>query len=255
MKNALGAVQSTLVLGAGSEIAAATTLRLVEGGCRTVLLAGRHPDRLDGETKALATAGATIVRTIPFDALDPAGHVSAIEQCFEIHPDIDLVLVAFGVLGDQATFDHDPIAAAAAVSTNYTGAVSSLLAVATAMRRQGHGTIVVLSSVAGERVRKANFVYGSSKAGLDAFAQGLGDALVGSGVHVLVVRPGFVHSKMTAGMDPAPFATTPAAVAAAIVDGLAAGKDVVWVPPALRWLAMVFRHLPRALWRRVSASR
>jgi decaprenylphospho-beta-D-erythro-pentofuranosid-2-ulose 2-reductase len=255
MKNALGAVQSALVLGGGSDIANATLLRLVEGGCRTVLLAARHPDRLGASTAALTAAGATVVRTVPFDALDPVGHVATIEQCFEIHPDIDLVLVAFGVLGDQSTFDHDPVAAAAAVTTNYTGAVSALLAVAAAMRRQGHGTIVVLSSVAGERARRSNFVYGSSKAGLDAFAQGLGDALVGSGVHVLVVRPGFVHSKMTAGMDAAPMAATPAAVAEAIVNGIASGADVVWVPPALRWVTMIMRHLPRALWRRVSASR
>jgi decaprenylphospho-beta-D-erythro-pentofuranosid-2-ulose 2-reductase len=113
----------------------------------------------------------------------------------------------------------------------------------------------VLSSVAGERARKSNFVYGSSKSGLDAFAQGLGDALVGSGVRVLVIRPGFVHSKMTKGLDPAPFATTPEAVANAITEALASGKEIVWVPSVLRWVAMVFHLLPRPLWRRVSADR
>ena len=108
-------------------------------------------------------------------------------------------IVAFGQLVDQAELDDDPAAAAAMVDVNYTGAVSVCLAVAAQFRRQGHGRLVVLSSVAGERVRKANFVYGSSKAGLDGFAQGLGDALAGTGASVLVVRPGFVHSRMTQG--------------------------------------------------------
>src|ERR671910_357590 len=136
------------------------------------------------------------------------------------------------------------VLAAELVSVNYTGAVSIALAVAAQFRRQGHGRLVVLSSVAGERVRKANFVYGSSKAGLDGFAQGLGDSLAGTGSTVLVVRPGFVHSSMTAGMKAAPFATTPGAVADATVEALAKGRRIVWVPGVLRLVFSVFRHLP-----------
>jgi decaprenylphospho-beta-D-erythro-pentofuranosid-2-ulose 2-reductase len=119
------------------------------------------------------------------------------------------------------------------------------------MKAQGHGSIVVLSSVAGERARRSNFVYGSSKAGVDAFFQGLADALVGTGVHVMVVRPGFVRTKMTAGMKPAPLSTTPEAVADAIVAGLARGSTTVWVPPALRYLMSALRHVPRPLFRRL----
>jgi decaprenylphospho-beta-D-erythro-pentofuranosid-2-ulose 2-reductase len=255
MRNALGAVQSALVLGGGSEIAHATMRRLVAAGCHTVLLAGRDPAALDDRVRDLTTAGATTVRSIAFDATDTSSHQSTIEQCFADHHDIDLVVVAFGVLGHGAGVDTEPESAAEAVTANYVGAVSSCLAAARCLRAQGHGTIVVLSSVAGERARKSNFVYGSSKAGLDAFAQGLGDALVGTGVRVVVVRPGFVHSKMTQGLDPAPFATTPEVVADAIIDALASGKEIVWVPSVLRWVAMVFRHLPRPLWRRVSANR
>jgi decaprenylphospho-beta-D-erythro-pentofuranosid-2-ulose 2-reductase len=129
--------------------------------------------------------------------------------------------------------------------------VSAGLVVAGHLRRQGHGTLVVLSSVAGERVRKANYVYGATKAGLDGFAQGLNDALAGTGGRVLVVRPGFVHSKMTAGLKVAPFATTPPAVAEAVVSGLRRGAHTVWAPPVLRWVFTVMRHLPRAVWRRV----
>jgi len=254
MKNALGAVQSALVLGGGSEIAQATLRRPVPQGCRTVVLAARHPDALTKEMDALRDAGASNVTAVGFDALDTASHAEVVDSCFA-GDDIDLVLIAFGVLGDQTVLDDDPEAAAELARANYVGVVSSGLAAARAMRKQGHGTIVVLSSVAGERVRKANFVYGSTKAGMDAFAQGLGDSLAGSGVRVLVVRPGFVHTKMTAGMEAAPFATGPDDVADAIVHGLASGKEIVWVPPALRFMMSAFRHLPRAVWRRVSASR
>src|SRR5262249_53012513 len=123
--------------------------------------------------------------------------------------------------------------------------------VATGLRARGHGSIVVLSSVAGERARRSNFVYGSTKAGLDAFFQGLGDALVGTGASVMIVRPGFVHTKMTAGEGPAPLATTPEAVAGAVGRGLERGSEIVWVPPALRWVMTVLRHVPRPLFRKL----
>jgi decaprenylphospho-beta-D-erythro-pentofuranosid-2-ulose 2-reductase len=254
VKNALGAVQSAVVLGGGSEIAHATMRTLVARGCRTVLLGVRDPNAVASQVHELTSAGATTVRTFPFDATDTTTHQSTIEQCFAA-TDVDLVLIAFGVLGHGAGIDTDPNAAVQAVTTNYVGAVSSGLAAAACLREQGHGTIVVLSSVAGERARRSNFVYGSSKAGLDAFAQGLGDALAGTGVRVIVVRPGFVHSKMTKGLDPAPFATTPDAVAHAITEALASGKQIVWVPSMLRLLTMIFRHLPRSVWRKVSANR
>lgn len=256
MRDGLGNVQSVLVLGGGSDIGLATVRRMIAERCRTVVLADPDPERLATHVDALRAAGATTVETIPFDAREPATHAAVIDKVWADHGDIDVVLLVFGVLGDQATFDDDPAAAANAVNTNFTGAVSAGLAVANHLREQGHGTLVVLSSVAGERVRKSNFVYGSSKAGLDGFAQGLGDALAGSGASVLVVRPGFVQSKMTAGLEvpPAPFATTPDQVAGAIVDGLRTGKATIWVPPALRYILSVFRHLPRPLWRIVSSK-
>ena len=110
---------------------------------------------------------------------------------------------------------------------------------------------MVISSVAGDRPRKANFIYGSTKSGLDAFAQGLGDSLVGSGVGVTIVRPGFVVDRMTEGMDPAPFSTTPEAVSEAVVRGIASGADVVYAPPVLRWVFAAMKQLPRAVWRRM----
>lgn len=240
-----------LVLGGGSDIAQATVRRLVERGCRTVVLAARRPDELSDVAVRLKEAGATSVDTVAFDASQPHTHAALLDELFDRYGDLDLVLIAFGVLGDQDTFDDDIDAAVAAVEVNYVGGVASGLAAARCMKRQGHGTIVFLSSVAGERVRQANYVYGSSKAGLDGFAQGLGDRLAGTGVDVMVVRPGFVRTKMTEGMDAAPFSTTPDAVAASIVSGLEKGSNTVWSPPILRLVMFVLRHLPRAIFRRL----
>ena len=252
MRDALGAVQSVLVLGGGSEIALATVRKMIAAHTSTVILGVREPGDLADAAEGLRDLGATTVDIVAFDALDPVGHVKTIDDVFDHYQDIDVVILAFGVLGSQEDFETDPVSAATAVSTNFTGAVSAGLAVASRLRNQGHGTLVVMSSVAGERARKTNFVYGSAKAGLDAFAQGLGDSLVGSGVEVLIVRPGFVHTKMTAGMDAAPMSTTPDAVADVILDGLAKHKRIVWAPAPLRWVFSGMRHLPSPVWRKVS---
>ncbi len=249
MKDAFGAPQSLLVLGGTSEIALATARRLIARRTRTVWLAGRPSPALDAAAHRLRGLGAE-VRTVPFDALDSAAHEEVLGKVFT-EGDIDMVLVAFGLLGDQTHDEAEPMAAVRVAQTNYTGAVSAGLVCANALQSQGHGSLVVLSSVAGERARRANFIYGSSKAGLDAFTQGLGDALHGTGVHVMVVRPGFVRTKMTEGMTEAPLATTPEAVARAIETGLRRRAEVVWVPGALRAVMSALRHVPRPLFRRL----
>ena len=249
MRDALGDAQSLLVLGASSEIAQAITTRLVERRTRRVVLAARRPETLAAYADALRAAGAA-VETVAFDADRTDEHEAIVGAVFD-EGDIDVVVMAFAVMGDQTAFDAQPRLAVAAARTNYLGSLSVGLEVASRLRRQGHGTLVVLSSVAGERVRAANFVYGSTKAGLDGFAQGLDDALAGTGAHVLVVRPGFVRTKMTTGMKEAPFTTGPDAVADAVLHGLASGRRVVWSPPALRYVFMGLRHLPRFLWRRL----
>ena len=251
MNDALGDPQSLLVLGGTSEIAQAVTRKLVARRVRRVVLGVRRPEAVDAFASELRSNG-TVVEVIEFDADDTESHAQVLGAVFDAG-DIDVTLMAFGVLGDQRQFDADPSAAVAAVHTNMTGSVSAGLVVAHRLRRQGHGVLVVLSSVAGERVRSANFVYGATKAGLDGFAQGLGDSLVGSGARVLVVRPGFVRTKMTAGMKEAPLTTGPDAVADRVLAGLASGSHTVWSPPALRYVFAVMRHLPRPLWRRLPA--
>lgn len=255
MRDALGAMQSVLVLGGGSEIALATVRALAAERTRTVVLAGRDPAKLEPAADALRAAGVTTVDLVAFDASAPDTHEATIDAIWADHPDLDLVLLAFGVLGSQDEFDEDPAAGAAAAITNYAGAVSSGLAVAKHLRQQGHGTLAVITSVAGERARADNFVYGSTKAGLDAFTQGLGDRLAGSGATVMAVRPGFVRTAMTAGMPDGPMATTAEAVAADIVAGLRRGAHTVWSPAKLRWVFAVLKVLPRPVWRKLAAQR
>lgn len=250
MKDSLGGVQSLLILGGTSDIALATARAMVAGRTRRVILAARPSDRLDSAADQLRALGAQ-VETVTFDAADVDSHEKALTSVFD-SGDVDVVLLAFGVLGNQTNDEQDPVAAAKVAQTNYVGAVSSSLVCASALKKQGHGSLVVLSSVAGERARKTNFIYGSTKAGLDAFTQGLGDSLHGTGVHVMVVRPGFVESKMTAGMTKAPMSTTPEAVAEAIVAGVRKGSEMIWVPAQLRYVMAGLRHLPRPVFRKVA---
>ncbi|MFG2354689.1 decaprenylphospho-beta-D-erythro-pentofuranosid-2-ulose 2-reductase [Streptomyces sp. NPDC048521] len=247
MKDAFGLPQSLLVLGGTSGIALATARRLIARRTRTVWLAGRPSPALEQAAESLRGLGAD-VRTVAFDALDPESHETVLGKVFA-EGDIDLVLLAFGVFGDQAHDERDPVRAVRVAQTNYTGAVSAGLVGARALQTQGHGSLVVLSSVAGERARRADFIYGSSKAGLDTFAQGLGDALHGTGVHVMVVRPGSVRTGTTAGRRQTPLATTPEAVATAIELGLRRRSETVWVPGTLRLVMSALRHAPRSVFR------
>lgn len=252
MIDATGQPQSLLVLGGASEIAQAVTDRLVAGGrCRTVVLAGRPSPRLAEAARRAEQRGATSVHPVEFDAADVPHHREVVDSIFDRYGDLDVVLVAAGQLGDQESLEHDPDGTAALLTVNFVGLAAALVAVADRMRRQGHGRIVVLSSVAGDRPRRANFVYGSSKAGLDAFAQGLGDALQGSGVGVTVVRPGFVVGRMTTGMKPAPLASTPDQVGLAVAAALRRHDQTVWVPRTLPLLATALRLIPRPLWRQL----
>jgi len=190
------------------------------------------------------------IKTLSYDATDPVAAEALVSAAFADGL-VDLVISAAGVLTPQDQMDAAPDRAASLIQTNYTSHVTMLLAVAARMRAAGRGTIVVLSSVAAVRPRRANFVYGSAKAGLDAFARGLADSLHASGVRVVLVRPGFVIGRMTAGMSPAPLATTPARVGAAVAAGLAGSSSVVWVPATLRPFAVVMRLIPRPVWRRL----
>ena len=240
---------TVLVLGGRSEIGLEVARRLAPG--ETVVLAARRADDLDAEEAAVRAAGAAEVDRVEFDADDLAAQRPVLDDVLARHGRLDVVVVAFGILGDQARAETDADHAVQVVHTDYVAHVAVLTHLAQLLRAQGGGDVVVYSSVAGARVRRANYVYGSAKAGLDGFASGLADALHGSGVRLLLVRPGFVVGRMTTGMSPAPFSSTPAQVADATVRALRAGRGEVWVPGALRWIFAVLRHVPRPLWRRM----
>jgi NAD(P)-dependent dehydrogenase (short-subunit alcohol dehydrogenase family) len=240
-----------LLLGGRSEIGLAVARGLVAEGTRTVVLAARRPAELDDEEASLRAAGATTVERVEFDADDLAGHAPLLDEVVGRHGPLELVVVAFGVLGDQARAEHDAEHAVAVVHTNYVAHVAMLTLVAERLRAQRSGRVVVFSSVAGVRVRRANYVYGSTKAAVDGFASGLADALHGTGASLLLVRPGFVVGRMTLGMDPAPFSSTPQQVADAVLAALRTGRGEVWVPPVLRWVFAGMRLLPRPIWRRL----
>ncbi|MEH3140041.1 MAG: SDR family NAD(P)-dependent oxidoreductase [Mycobacterium kyogaense] len=238
-----------VVFGGRSEIGVEVARRLARG--TTVVLAARRPDDLEAETAALLDAGARAVHTVAFDADDLGSHRDVVAGIVARHGAIGTAVLAFGILGNQARAEQDAAHAAAIVHTDYVAQVSLLTVLAETMRAEGRGTLVAFSSVAGVRARRANYVYGSAKAGLDAFCSGLTDALHGTRVQLLLVRPGFVIGRMTEGMAPAPLSSTPAQVADATVAALRRGRSVVWVPGTLVALAAAFRVTPRAVWRRL----
>ena len=250
MIDALGEPQSVLVLGGSSEIARATVEALPRARLRRVVLAGRTSAALDDAALSLGNAGIPTVEVAQFDATNTDSHGAFIDEVFD-NGDIDIVILAFGVLGDQMEVEADPTRAVHMASVNYTGAVSVGLHVARRLRAQGHGHLVVISSVAGDRARRSNYVYGSTKAGLDAFAQGLGDALVSSGASVLVVRPGMVRTRMSEGLPEAPMTTDPDVVGKTIVQALRKGKHTVYAPGPLRFLMTAVKAVPRPVFRKL----
>ena len=240
---------AVLLLGGRSEIGLKVAERLAAG--RTVVLAARRSDELEAEAARVRAAGAADVHRVEFEADEVAAHPELMTKVFADAGPVGVVVVAFGVLGDQERAERDPAHAVQVVHTDYVAQISILTVLATLLKAQGRGDLVVFSSVAGLRVRRANYVYGSAKAGLDGFASGLGDALHGTGVHLLLVRSGFVVGRMTEGMSPAPLSSTPDQVADAVVGALRKRRFRVWVPWALRPMYFVARLVPQAVWRRM----
>ena len=244
---------SILLFGGRSEIGLAVATRMAAG--HEVVLAARRADDLGDEKAALLAAGATGVSTVEFDADDTDSHPGIVAELMA-RGTVDTAIVAFGILGDAAKAEADVSHALQIARVDYLAQISVITLLANALREQGNGTIIVFSSIAGQRVRRANYVYGSTKAGLDGFASGLSDALHGSGVRLLLVRPGFVIGAMTrelmaSGVKPAPMSKTADQVADAVVRADRRGKTVVWVPWALAPVTLVFRLLPRWIWRRM----
>jgi decaprenylphospho-beta-D-erythro-pentofuranosid-2-ulose 2-reductase len=251
VRNALGDVQRILVLGGTSEIALATVGELTrEGPDAQVALAARPGDRRSSAAASLRMLGLHVTE-LDLDVTDRTSYEAAVRAAFDATGDIDVVVLAFGILGDQERAWQDLDAALEVVDVDYSAAVGCGVLVAARLRAQGHGAIVAMSSVAGVRPRRSNFVYGSAKAGLDAFYTGLRTAVAKDGVRVIVVRPGFVRTRMTEGRKVAPFAVSPQQVGARVAAAVRGGRAVVWAPPVMRWIMLVMQALPDPIFRRL----
>lgn len=251
MLNAVGAPQSILVLGGSSEIGLAITAEYLSKGPARVILA-----TLPGDPTAAAAvekaqnAGATSVTQIDFDARATDTHRAVIDKAFA-GGDVDVAIVAFGIQGDDEQAWQDHGLAVAEAEINYTAAVSVGVLLGEKFKAQGHGQIIAMSSVAGERVRRSNFVYGSTKAGLDGFYLGLGEALRPFGARVLVIRPGQVRTRLSAHVKEAPLTVDKEDVGRLAVAAATKGKEIVWVPGPFRYIMMVLRHIPRPIFRKL----
>lgn len=230
-----------LLLGARSDIGGEIAVRICSG--REVVLAARGSDGLDDVKRRLLAAGATVVRAVNFDATNLDSHRRIVREAGEVTS----AIVAFGILGDQELAEREEREAARIATVDYVAQVNMLTVLADEMAR---GEIFAFSSIAGWRARRANYVYGSTKAGLDAFCQGLSDKLHGTELNLILARPGFVIGAMTEGMKPAIMSVTPDVVADAVVEAAVKGRSTtVWIPRRLTVLATIMRLVPRPIWR------
>lgn len=243
--------RKVLLVGGTSEIGQAIVVRMADDGPVRPFLLGRDRARTESARNRFVHLGFEPGEVAVVDARDPASHERVIADAFDRAGGFDVVVLAVGVLGAQAGLEAARDEALEVMEVDFLGSGSLLLECLRRLNTQGSGQLVVLSTVAAERPRASNAIYGAAKAGLDALAQGLADASAGSGVKVLVVRPGFVTTRMTQGLRPAPMSTTAEDVAEATVRGLARGAHTVWVPGRLRFVFSVLRHLPRPIFRRL----
>jgi decaprenylphospho-beta-D-erythro-pentofuranosid-2-ulose 2-reductase len=249
--DAVGNPQTILLLGGTSEIGLAICERYLQNShARIVLAAMPNDPGRDTAVAQMQSAGARSVELIDFEATDPDTHPKMIEAAFA-NGDVDVAIVAFGILGDAEELWQNQHKAVLAAEINYTAAVSVGVLLGEKMRAQGFGQIIAMSSAAGERVRRSNFVYGSTKAGLDGFYLGLSEALREYGVRVLVIRPGQVRTRMSAHVKEAPLTVDKEYVANLAVTAAAKGKELVWAPAAFRYVMMVLRHVPRPIFRKL----
>ncbi|MDX1906824.1 MAG: SDR family oxidoreductase [Bacteroidia bacterium] len=237
-----------LVLGGSSDIGRAIAHRYAQAGY-TIWLAGRQSHTLAADTEDIRIRYGVSVQVFVFDALAYDTHPAFFEQLPYVP---DTICWAVGLLGDQETAAHDPAQAILIAATNYTGAVSALGIAASLLEAQGRGTLIGISSVAGDRGRGSNYLYGSAKAGLTAFLSGLRNRLAASGIQVLTVKPGFVDTAMTAGLPlPAPLTAQPAEVARAVYHAAQKKRHTVYVKPVWRWIMLIIKLIPEPIFMRL----
>lgn len=252
MKNGVGVAQSIVLFGGTSDIGLAVLDRIVKPGTSHVVLASRDTEAAHRRIQPLVGGHPhTQFHHLEFDATQPSTMDDVVDRVASAVGDIDVAVIAHGRLDEKVDHYAEPATVVDLAAVNFTSTMVLMYALASRMKEQGYGKIVLLSSVAGERVRKGNPAYGATKAGIDGFALALDHDLSETGVSILVVRPGFVHTQMTRDMDSVPFSTTPEKVALVVEKGIRTDAKVVWAPGLLRWLFLVLRNLPLGVWRRL----
>ncbi|WP_423823638.1 SDR family oxidoreductase [Salinisphaera sp. SPP-AMP-43] len=238
-----------LIVGATSAIAEAAARRFAERGDALFLVARSH-DKLDPVASDLSVRGAAHATPYAMDADDFEAHGPMLDAAMADLGGIDAVLIAYGTLPDQAECAADPKAAVAAWQTNALSVIALVTDLANRMEAQGSGLIAVISSVAGDRGRASNYVYGSAKAGVNAFLDGLRHRLHGSGVKVLTIRPGLVDTPMTADIPKGPLFASADKVGGDIYKAMDKPKDVLYTPGVWRYIMAIIRSVPRSIFHR-----
>jgi decaprenylphospho-beta-D-erythro-pentofuranosid-2-ulose 2-reductase len=242
---------SAVVVGGGSDLATSVLIRLASFGLRTVVLGGPRLPSLERARGRLREAGISTIELVEFDITNVSDHRRFLDRAVAVVGELDLVVMAAGTLANERFEEQGGREISELLAATFSGPAAFIAEASSRLRAQNRGRLLVFTSVAGVRVRTGNLAYGAAKAGLDGFCQGVQDSLVRSGAQLIIVRPGFVHTKMTEGRRPAPFAVDADAVAVLVVDGISRGRTVVWAPRSLRVIFAMLLVLPRSLWRRI----
>lgn len=242
-------MKNILILGATSDMAQAIAKKYVLEGWRPTL-AARNADDLAAIASDLKVRAAIDVLTAKFDAVDYASH----ENFYKALPEKpDLVVAAFGYMGDQDLARTDFSEAERTIAVNFTGMVSILNIVASDFEARGEGCIAAISSVAGDRGRQSNYMYGSAKAGLTAYLAGLRNRLAKKNVHVMTIKPGFCRTKMTESLElPSALTANPEQVAEAVFKGVERKNNVIYTLWMWRFIMLIIRHIPEAIFKKLS---
>jgi len=240
-----------LIIGATSAIAQETARCYAENG-HDLALAGRSKDKLEACKNDLLARGASTVNVWTLDALDTEQHPSIINEIWDDMEGIDITLIAHGSLGDQSACEQDYVFAEREFKTNFLSVVSLTTPIAARMEKNNGGTIGVISSVAGLRGRKSNYIYGAAKGGLNVYLAGLRNRLTEQNVHVLTILPGFVDTPMTAEMDKGPLFASARTVGRGIYKALGSKKNVVYLPFFWQWIMLIIRCIPEPIFKRLS---
>lgn len=240
-----------LIIGASSAIASACAREWATRGA-ALFLVGRDAEKLDAIGGDLAVRGAVAVHKHRMDANDVPAHAAMLAAAIAALGAFDIALIAHGTLPDQAACEADPAMTLREFMTNGTSVIALLTALANQFERQGSGAIGVITSVAGDRGRPSNYVYGSAKAAVSVFCEGLRARLFKAGVSLTDIRPGFVATPMTQGLPlPGPLVAQPETVARRIVAGIEGKKDVLYAPAFWALIMMIIRNIPRAVFKRL----